>query len=185
MTRLLLLLVFVVSVIATVFLLRKLWNKLTHATTQAMQKGSDLVLQQKKKWQQREKRKKLPSELQQLIVQYEALLEANTTLTEPWQQALKPVYTTLGDIVRILTTAPKKRNKVRPLFSVSLPALEKFISTIEADQKFMDDTEIKKAHHNIDVIYKDLQQHENILQKARRFDFDVIMDVIKIRLKRD
>ena len=160
MTRLLLLLVFVVSVIATVFLLRKLWNKLSHLVTQTLQKGSDLALQQKKKWKQRKKRKKLPNELQQLIVKYEAFLESNSTLSEPWQQALQPVYTTLGDIVRILSTAPKKRNKVRPLFSVSLPALEKFINTIQAEQKLMNDTETEKARHNIDVIYNDLQQHE-------------------------
>jgi predicted PurR-regulated permease PerM len=185
MSRLILFVVFIVIVVAIVFSLRLLWKKFTHTMTHVIEKGSNVALQQQEKWKRREKRKKLPNEIQQLIVQYEALLESNNALSEPWQHSMQPVYKALGDIVHILTAAPKKRNKVRALFSVSLPALEKFISTIKADQTFMDDVETQKAQHNIDVIFKDLQQHEHVLQKSRRFDFDVMMDVIKIRLKRD
>jgi type II secretory pathway pseudopilin PulG len=185
MVRIILFVLFIISVIAIVFLLRFLWNKFTQAVTHVLEKGSDVALQQQEKWKLREKRKKLPDEIQKLIVQYETLLESNDDLSEPWQNAMRPVYKALGDIVHILTAAPKKMNKVRTLFSVSMPALEKFITTIKTDQKFMNDAETKKAQQNIDVIRKDLQQHELTLQKSRRFDFDVLMDVIKIRLKRD
>ncbi|MCK5918435.1 MAG: hypothetical protein KAG34_08415 [Cocleimonas sp.] len=185
MSRIILFLIFIVSVVAIVFLLRFLWNKFTRVVTHVVEKGSDAALQQQEKWKLREKRKKLPEEIQKLIIQYEALLESNNGLSEPWQNSMKPVYKALGDIVHILTAAPKKMNKVRTLFSVSIPALEKFMTTIKADQKFMSEAETQKAQQNIEVISKDLQQHELILQKSRRFDFDVMMDVIKIRLKRD
>ena len=185
MGRLILLAIFISSVIAIVFLLRILWEKLTQTVTRLVKKSSNIALQQQEKWKLRERRKKLPPEIQQLIVQYESLLEANSQLSAPWQTAISPVYKVLGDIVHILTAAPKKTHKVRPLFSVSLPALEKFLTIINSDQKFMDDAETKKAQQNIAIICNDLQQYEHILQKSRRFDFDVIMDVIKIRLKRN
>ena len=185
MSRIILFIIFIISVVAIVFLLRMLWSKFTGVVTHIVEKSSDIALKQQEKWRQREKRKKLPEEIQKLIVQYEALLESNNALSEGWRQAMQPVYRSLGDIVHILTAAPKKRNKVRRLFSVSMPALEDFIETVKADQKFMNDIEINKAQQNIDVIAEDLQQHEQVLQKSRRFDFDVIMDVIKIRLKRD
>jgi 2-polyprenyl-3-methyl-5-hydroxy-6-metoxy-1,4-benzoquinol methylase len=185
MGRLILLAIFIISIIAIVFLLRILWEKLTRTFSRVVKKSSNIVLQQQQKWQQREKRKKLPAEIQRLIVQYEALLETNNKLSAPWQAAMTPVYSTLGDIVHILTAAPKKIRKVRTLFSVSLPAVEKFLVTISSDQKFMDELETKKAQQNIAVIFNDLQQHERLLQKSRRFDFDVIMEVIKIRLKRN
>jgi len=185
MGRLILLALFISSVIAIVFLLRLLWEKLTCTVTHLAKKSSTIALRQQEKWKQREKRKKLPSKIQQLIVQYETLLEANKQLSPAWQTAMTPVYATLGDIVHVLTAAPKKITKIPTLFSVSLPALEKFIVTISNDQTFMNDTETKKAQQNIAVICNDLQQHERLLQKSRRFDFDVIMDVIKIRLKRN
>jgi hypothetical protein len=185
MGRLILFIVFIITVVAIVFLLRFIWNKFTQTVTDVIEKGSGVALQQQEKWKRREKRRKLPTEVQQLIVRYETLLESNDVLSASWKKSMQPVYKTLGDIVHILTAKPKKINKVRTLFSVSLPALEKFITTIKADQQFMNATETQKAQHNIDVLYNDLQQHEQVLQTSRRFDFDVIMDVIKIRLKRD
>ena len=185
MSRIILFIIFIISIVAIVFLLRMLWAKFTGAVTHIVKKSTDIVLKQQEKWEQREKRKKLPEEIRKLIVQYESLLELNDALSEIWQQAMQPVYRSLGDIVHILTATPKKRNKVRQLFSVSMPALKDFVETIKADQKFMSAIEINKAQQNIDIICKDLQQHELVLQKSRRFDFDVIMDVIKIRLKRD
>lgn len=185
MGRIILLIIFIVSVFAIVFLLRMLWKRFAGAVTHVVEKGSDIALKQQERWKQREKRKKLPEDIQSLIVEYEALLEADEDLSASWQQAMKPIYQSLGDIVHILTAAPKKANKVRKLFSVSMPALDNFINTVKADQKFMSEAEISKAQKNIDVIREDLVQHERTLQKSRRFDFDVIMDVIKIRLKRD
>jgi hypothetical protein len=184
MGRIILFVIFISSVVAIVFLLRMLWRKFAGAVIHAVEKGSNLALEQQERWRQRERRKKLPEEIQTLIVQYEAFLESDDDLSEFWQQWMKPVYQSLGDIVHILTATPKKVNKVRKLFSVSIPALDDFISTVKADQKCMTKIEISKAQQNIDVIREDLQQYERILEKSRRFDFDVLMDVIKIRLKR-
>jgi len=184
MGRIILFIVFVISVIAIVYFLRIGWKKFRRALGDVVDKGSELATEQQEKWKQRERRKKLPEEIQVLIVQYEQLLESSDTLSGAWQEALQPVYTSLGDIVHILSAAPKKMNKVRGLFNTSMPALEKFVNTITTNQKFMDKAEKQKVQENIAVIAKDLQQHERVLHKSRRFDFDVIMDVIKIRLKR-
>lgn len=185
MSRILLFITFIVCIIAIVFLLRYLWRKFTSAVSQVLEKSSEAASEQKQKWKLREQRKRLPREIQNLILKYEELYEVNNALSDKWQASLVPVYDALRDIVHILSAAPKKRNKVRGLFSVSMPALEKFIETVKSDQQFMDEVEITKAQQNIAVITKDLLEHEAVLQKSRRFDFDVLMDVIKVRLKKD
>ena len=185
MGRILLFISFVISIIAIVYFLRVFWKKFRRTVSDAVEKGSDIASQQQKKWKQRKQRKKLPNEIQQLIVQYEQLLESSDNLSHSWQKALQPAYDSLGDIVHILSTSPKKMNKVRNLFNTSLPALDKFVVTLKENQKFMDSAETQKAKENIAVISRDLQQHEQVLHKSRRFDFDVLMDVIKVRLKRD
>lgn len=184
MSRILLFIIFILCIIAVVFLLRSLWQKFTGAITQVLDKVSKVASEQKQKWKQREQRKKLSVEIQHLILTYEKLYELNDELSEKWQVSLVPVYAALRDIVHVLSAAPKKVNKVRGLFSVSMPALEKFIETVKTDQHFMDVEETKKAQQNIDVITKDLLEHERVLQRSRRLDFDVLMDVIKVRLKK-
>jgi len=47
----------------------------------------------------------------------------------------------------------------------------------------MSSDEIEKARQNISVFKADLLNHQETLHKVRRFDFDVVMDVIKARLK--
>lgn len=185
MGRLLLFILFIISVIATVYFLRVLWRKFRRMLSDVVEKGSDIATQQQEKWKQREQRKKLPREIQALILQYEQLLELNDDLSDSWQEALQPIYNSLGDIVHILSASPKKINKVRHLFNTSLPAFDKFVVTLKENQKFMNNAETQKAKDNIAVISKDFQQHEQVLHRSRRFDFDVLMDVIKIRLKRD
>jgi len=185
MARLLFFILFIISIIAIVYFLRVLWKKFRQTITGVVEKGSDIATQQQEKWKRRERRKKLPREIQQLIVQYEQLLELNNDLSHTWQKALQPAYRSLGDIIHILSASPKKMNKVRNLFNTSLPALDKFVTTLKENQQFMNQEETQKVKENIALISKDLQQHEQILHKSRRFDFDVLMDVIKIRLKRD
>ena len=185
MGRILVFISFVIIVITIVYFLRVLWKKFRLAVSNVLEKGSDMATQQQEKWKQRERRKKLPNDIQQLIVQYEQLLEENNNLLQPWQEALQPAYRSLGDIVHILSASPKKVNKVRNLFNTSLPALEAFIVTLKDNQRFMNSAETQKVKANIGVISKDLQQYEQVLHKSRRFDFDVLMDVIKVRLKRD
>ena len=185
MGRIILFVIFIISVIAIVYFLRVLWKKFRRTVSDVVDKGSDLAIQQQEKWKQREKRKKLPKEIQNLIIQYEQLLESNNDLSASWLGALKPAYKSLGDIIHILSASPKKMNKVRKLFNTSIPSLDKFVATLKDNQKFMDDSETRKAEENIALISKDLQYYEKVLHQSRRFDFDVLMDVIKIRFKRD
>ncbi|MCK5902717.1 MAG: hypothetical protein KAG28_06155 [Cocleimonas sp.] len=185
MGRILIFILFVVSVIAIVFSLRWLWRQFKSTINQAVEKGTKVISNQQQKWRQYERRKKLPKKIQTLIIRYEALLECNQELSKPWQQSLKPTYKSLGDIVHILSVSPKKSKKVRQLFNTSLPTLEKFVTTLKADQQFMTDLEVNTAQENIKVFEKDIKGHEHTLQKSRRFDFDVLMKVIKIRLRKD
>lgn len=185
MGRILLIILFVISVIAIVYFLRVAWRAFRRTLSDVVEKGSDLATQQQEKWRVREQRKKLPQDIQTVIIQYEELLELNTSLLPRWQDALQPAYQSLGDIVHILSASPKKMNKVRALLNTSLPSLTTFVTTLTENQKFMDTVETQTVEKNIAVIQKDLKQHEAVLHKSRRFDFDVLMDVIKIRLKRD
>ena len=72
---------------------------------------------------------------------------------------------------------------LRSFFIHSLDALKQFSQKLLSDHDKMSDSETARAQENIKVIYKDLLHHEKILHKKRKFEFDVLMDVIKARLK--
>lgn len=184
MSRIVGFILFILLFVGVAYFLRYLWRKFIRSVNEVLEKGSDLAQEQQQKWKQREERKKLPQEIQKLILQYEALLKFNDDLSNDWKQSFQPLYASLGDIVHILTNSPKKMNKVRNLFTVSVPALEKLLGTLKTDQKFLDANETERARISINFIAKDLEAHKQTLHKSRRFDFDVLMDVIRVRMKK-
>ena len=52
-----------------------------------------------------------------------------------------------------------------------------------SDHESLSADEVDKAKDNIKLIYEDLLHHEKVLNKKRKLDFDILMDVIKSRLK--
>ncbi|MGK0273089.1 MAG: hypothetical protein ACI88H_003766, partial [Cocleimonas sp.] len=119
-------------------------------------------------------------------------IETNINKLPPiWQLKLLPLKqksnSLLNEISHHLITDESfersKLNSVRSFFNHSLDALNQFTQKLLSDHKSLSDAEIKRAKENIKLIYDDLLHHEKVLHKTRKFDFDVLMDVIKARLK--
>ena len=54
---------------------------------------------------------------------------------------------------------------------------------MKTDHHHLDAEEKQKAIDNLTVFKDDFDRYDSHIQQARRFDFDVLMDVIKVRLK--
>jgi hypothetical protein len=72
---------------------------------------------------------------------------------------------------------------VRTFYNTSLPAYASFVAKLKTDHLHLDAEEKQKAIENITVFKDDFDRYDSNIQQARRFDFDVLMDVIKVRLK--
>jgi len=161
-----------------------------------VKKGAELASQQQQKWTKKEQRKKLPDILQKGFDQYEKLLSSHASLPLEWKIALDPIIIQAKEIIDDVAegvegvadakindrTHNKKLNSIRPFFNHTLDALLQFTEKLNSDYAQMNESQIDKARQNITVFKADLNNHQEKLLKAKRMDFDVLMDVIKARL---
>jgi len=167
-------------------------RKIKQGLQYTVKKGAELANKQQQKWTEKEQRKKLPDILQKAFNQYEQLVDSHASLPTNWKNVLEPVIRQAKEILNEVaegadindSTYNKKLNSIRPFFNHSLDALLQFTEKLNSDHAEMDETQIDKARQNITVFKADLLDHQEKLLKAKRFDFDVLMDVIKARLKK-
>lgn len=160
-----------------------------------VKKGTELASKQQKKWSKKDQLKKLPEILQKGFDRYEKLLTSHEKLPSEWREPLRPLVEgakfILDDVADTIdlndaerTESNKKLNSIRPFFNHTLDALLQFSEKIKSDHEQMDDVQRDKVRQNIAVFKADLLQHRETLLKTQRMDFDVLMDVIKARLKK-
>ena len=139
--------------------------------------------------------------LQQGFETYDNIVQTIESLPKEWSVQLKPLTTQTKQILDELAfnvtsiEADKKNayldndkkdnviNSMRTFFIHTLDALQQFVDKISQDANYMSDQQKAKAEENIKVLMADLAHHQTILDKKRKFDFDVLMEVIKARLK--
>ena len=143
----------------------------------------EFATEQQKKWSQREQRSQLPDTLQKAYLQFETIERDAQELPTEWKSALQPVIDQANVILLAVSTKPKLSNKIRPFFYHSLDSLSQFIIKLKSDHQQLSAVQIEKARQNITIFKADLMQHQQTLNKQQEFDFDVLMDVIKARLK--
>ena len=150
-------------------------------------KGAEIANGQQQKWKEKEQLKKLPNIIQKGFRDLKDIEASSSTLPNEWQVVVNPLVTQSKEILDEITFNSKvdnnKLNSMRSFFIHTLDALKQFVEKLNNDHKHMTANETKKARQNINVIKADLLHHKQILQKKRKFDFDVLMDVIKARLK--
>ena len=104
-------------------------------------------------------------------------------MVSDWQTLLKPLNSEMQRILNTTANDLDRAEKIRSFYNTSLPAYTAFVAKLKTDHMHLDSAEIQKAKENIAVLKEDFQRYEDGVQQARRFDFDVLMDVIKVRLK--
>lgn len=174
--------------IVSFFIIRKI-RRIYKAT---LEKGSELANKQQKNWAKREKRKKLPDILQKGFDQYDKLVVSYDSLPLEWKTALSPLVIESKLILDEVAEGAeqgdshnnKKLNSIRSFFNHTLDALLQFSEKLNSNHAQMNAQQIEKARQNITVFKADLLNHQETLLKAKHMDFDVMMDVIKARLKK-
>ncbi len=172
------------------------YRKVKKAIGYTLKKGAEIASDQQQKWTEKEQRKKLPEILQKGFSDYNKIYTTTASLPEEWRLTIMPVVNTAKDILNEIALEfegedgktkshenNKKLNSLRAFFIHSLDALLQFVEKLSSDHHKMTVGEIEKARQNINVFKADLLNHQETLHKVRRFDFDVVMDVIKARLK--
>ncbi len=194
----------IVLLITAIFLGVVVWlvyKKLKKGVSDSIKKGAEIATEQQEKWVEKGQRKKLPSTLQKGFDDYDRMKSLVADLPEAWEHPLQPIIKSAKEVLDEVAfeyisedssssnssnnpRQDKKLNSIRSFFHHSLTALLQLVEKLSTDHAKMNAGEIQKAQENIAILKADLQNHQETLHKVRRFDFDVVMDVIKARLKK-
>jgi len=167
------------------------YRKIKRGVKYTYDKSAEISSQYIDKWRNQEQRKKLPKIVQTGFDDFTIIEENIEKLPAVWQLKLLPLKQKANSLLaeisqHLIEDEEFERSKLtslRSFFNHSLDALKQFTQKLVSDHDSLSDVETERAKENINVIYKDLLHHEKILHKKRKFEFDVLMDVIKARLK--
>jgi len=191
----------IILLIAAILLGVVVWfvyRKLKKGVSDSIKKGAEIATEQQEKWVEKGQRKRLPSTLKKGFDDYDRMKSLVADLPEAWRQPLQPIVKSAKEILDEVAfeyisedsnkpnkpSQDKKLNSIRSFFHHSLDALLQLVEKLSSDHAKMNEGEIQKAQENIIILKADIQNHQETLHKVRRFDFDVVMDVIKARLKK-
>lgn len=175
-----------------------IYRKIKKIALSAYKKSAELASEKQQQWKDKENRKQFPDMLQKGFTTYDSINQTTLSLPNEWSQQLQPLTSQAKQILDELAfqvdsiNSDKKNtdllkndviNSMRTFFIHTLDALQQFVEKINHDANHMSVDQISKAKDNIRVLAADLAHHQNLLDKKRKFDFDVLMDVIKARLK--
>ena len=183
MLRLTLILMVIIGVLILVGAAYLAYRKVRRGIGNAWDKGAELANEQQQRWKRREQMKSQPEYIQKAHKQSEQIETDTAELPEDWQSQLAPLNAEMQQILNITVGDEKRADKVRSFFNTSLPAYTSFVAKLKSDYAHLDEQETAKAAANIEVFEADFARYLGQIQQARRFDFDVLMDVIKVRLK--
>ena len=196
----------IILIFATLFLSIVVYvfiKKVKKGVSTTLQYSKKLANEQREKWSKKEQRNKLPTILQNGLEQFDEIKKSHQTLPNAWLNSLNPIIEQAQAILDELTIdaahdleesnkniksktnkIETKINSIRSFFNHSLDALLQFVIKLNSDHATMAYDEIEKAQQNITIFKSDLLAHQATLKKARKMDFDVLMDVIKARLRK-
>jgi len=180
MTRYLLILTGIIALLVVIYII---YRKIRQSVSSVWDKSAEVVFDQQQRWKQREILKKQPDFIQKAHEQSEQVEADVAELPAEWQTSLEPLSVAMVDILNISISDIKRAEKVRSFYNTSLPAYASFVAKLKTDHLHLDAEEKQKAVDNLAVFKADFERYDSSIQQARRFDFDVLMDVIKVRLK--
>ena len=171
------------GIIVLLIIAYMVYRKIRRSVSNAWDKSAEVVTDQQQRWRQREQLKSQPDFIQKAHQQSEQIQEEAASLPLEWQALLTPLDNAMTDILSVSMGDTKRADKVRSFYNTSLPAYAAFVAKLKSDHFHLDAVEKQKAIDNLAVFKADFERYDSSIQQARRFDFDVLMDVIKVRLK--
>lgn len=183
MLRLTLILMVLIGLLILIVVGYIAYRKVRKGVSDAWDKGMEVANEQQERWKLREQIKSQPDYIQKAHKQSEQIENDTDTLPADWQTQIAPLNKAMREILMITIGDHKRADKVRTFYNTSLPAYASFVEKLRSDNEHLDEQETEKAVENISVFENDFNRYLGQIQQARRFDFDVLMDVIKVRLK--
>jgi hypothetical protein len=183
MLRLTLILMVVIGLLILVVAGYIAYRKVRKGIGNAWDKSVEVANEQQERWKRREQIKSQPDYIQKAHKQSEQVETNTEALPVEWQERLAPLNQSMQEILTITVGDEKRADKVRTFYNTSLPAYASFVAKLRSDNSHLDELETEKAVANIVVFDNDFARYLKKIQQARRFDFDVLMDVIRVRLK--
>jgi len=157
--------------------------KLNRGIKSAFKKGVEIKDEQQRKWQKRSEYKHLTDFIKDGIKRFDSIKKEVKNLPADWQGRIAELMDIADDIVTLAIDRPKQARSIRPFFTVTLKSFKRFVEALQDDYSLdQDSKEEQKALQNITVFKADMLQFQEKLNHARRFDFDVVMDVIRQRI---
>ena len=183
MLRIMLIGLNVIGFLILLLVMYLIYRKVRKSMASAWDKSVEVASEQQARWKQREYVKTLPEFMQKAHQQSEQIEQDTESLASDWQTLLQPMNSEMQRILNTTADDLSRADKVRSFYNTSLPAYATFVAKLRTDHSQLDGAEIQKAKENIAIFKEDFQRYDEGVQQARRFDFDVLMDVIKVRLK--
>ncbi|GAA0399241.1 hypothetical protein GCM10009133_05050 [Cocleimonas flava] len=176
------------------------YRKIKKVLVSTYKKSAELAAEKQQQWKDKENKKHLPEMLQKGFDTYAEIIQSTDKLPQEWSSQMQPLTSQAKQILddlsfKVASIKDDKNtnqvnakkddliNNMRTFFIHTLDALQQFVDKIAQDAAHMTSEQQAKARENIQILAADLQHHQTILEKKRKFDFDVLMDVIKARLK--
>ncbi len=165
--------------VLTVWLIYKLWRWL--------EEKYDSGQGQWQSWQdvrEREKRNsQLPEYMQNGITHLDTAMEQAELLPDQWKVEVLPLLARAEALVDLTSEKVKKGESIRTFFTVSLPALQTLLDTLSNDHLYIEEEESERVRQNITILEQDIERNYRRIAASRRFNFDVVMESIKQRIK--
>lgn len=167
------------------------YRKIKRGVKYTYDKSAEISSEFWDKRRHQEQRKKLPTIVQKGFDDYTVIEDIIAELPPVWQLKLMPLkqksFALINEISHHLlhdeSFERTKFNSVRSFFNHNLDALKQLTQKLKSHHSNLSNEDSDKVRENIKLIYKDMLRHERTLHKSSKFDFDVVMDVIKARLK--
>jgi len=178
----------IVVVIVSVVMLVSLWLifYLTRTFRQLLFVSHEYIAQQYRLWRQGYKAKQaekgVPDFLRLANQRMQNIDRLVLRLDSEWQQQLHLILGYAHELVQKGVARPEQGVIIRSFYTVTLKALESFIQALLDMQETMHADDEEKARQNIDLLMNDIYKYRARLESKKRFDFHVMMDVIKHRL---
>ncbi len=183
----------ILGLIATILLLLLIfaairWAKRFFSSSQGFVNSQHQVWkdrQVKKKAEEKseeEAKEDTPEFLRQASQRLESIDKNATQLTEKWRLLLSPVIKASHEMLQRGIAKPEQAQLTRSFFTVTIKALEGFTETLVDMKGVMQDKENEKARQSIAIFMDDIHKYRARFESKKRFDFQIMMEVIKQRL---
>ncbi len=173
----------IVSIVVIFSLVKwvKQWTKKLLSTSKVF------ANQQHQNWKTRQAEKSIPTFLRDASKRMTHIDLLVNQLSSRWRHLTDPLITEAHEMLRMGLAKPEQAQLTRNYYTTTLKAVEGLVEVLvdmkatHQDTDVMQGAEKRKAKETIEILMNDTYKYRAKLESKKRFDFHVMMEVIKQR----